>query len=112
MEVTKLQEDFLLDMLEYYCENPEERRNQNVYGNCMYAPQKDTSEGCAIGRKISKELQQKFDSRRESPVVNNVFNLLPENLQLLGCDFLTEVQQLHDGGYFWEEKDAPHVELL
>lgn len=51
-------EDFLIDTLEYYCENPSERRNKKQRG-CPYSSVKATSEGCAIGRHLDKETAPK-----------------------------------------------------
>lgn len=68
--------------------------------NCQYSPTA-TSEGCAIGRKLPKELAHFLDVTPVSfsgKSVNSqeVFDLMPEELKRLGKRFLRELQSLHD----------------
>lgn len=61
--------------------------------------------GCAIGRKCSAELADKLDKnfKNKSVIDNEVFNLLPYELQILGPYFLGRVQSLHDDDTYWDE---------
>lgn len=100
-DIKKLQEEFLLDMLAYYAEDPVNRRNFNETG-CKYYPVSDKSEGCAVGRKIKdKELCKMLDDL-EDPGVGNVFDDLPDDLKVCGKNFLTFVQVLHDSMMSWD----------
>jgi hypothetical protein len=67
---------------------------------CSYAA------GCAVGRKINSRLAKKLDkvidiTGDSSVSCPEVFNQLPKKLQVLGVDFLSELQQLHDGAEYW-----------
>jgi hypothetical protein len=70
---------------------------------CSYAA------GCAVGRKINSRLAKKLDkvidiTGDSSVSCPEVFNQLPKKLQVLGVDFLSELQQLHDSGQNWNDK--------
>jgi hypothetical protein len=71
-------------------------------GNCRYhLPGK---EGCAIGRKIvDKNLCRLLDDWDGDTGVSEIeiFEQLPEELQLLGKRFLEEIQELHDDEDNW-----------
>lgn len=108
-------EEFLLDMLDYYTVDPENRRCQ-IEGECKYSPETlhlSTSEGCAIGRHVTKEAALYLDNEYVS--VNNIFarssylKLLPEWLSDLGVDFLKHCQNLHDHNNHWNNKGLTHV---
>ena len=99
-------EDFLLDMLEYYSEDPECRRCKTINRSCSYSSEtisKDTSEGCAIGRVIEPSLAREFDENMSGTGVSEsvIFDELPEWLQNLGQKFLISIQVLHDLGHNW-----------
>lgn len=93
-------EDFLLDTLEYYLADPQARVNL-VEGTCQYTPLKDTSDGCAIGRFLTKENQRRLD---EDAVYASILSMedkdfkecIPEWMQKFGRDFLQAVQSFHD----------------
>ena len=59
--------------------------------------------GCAIGRHIlDKGLCKKLDNMSNGSVIlDEVFELLPDNLKELGKNFLFEIQKLHDNKYNW-----------
>ena len=106
---TMTREEFLLDMLEYYCVDPFNRRCASYDdGQCKYYPTHEGTEGCAIGRHLSPELAKKLDrytSSYTSASIDQVdITLLPNKLRLLGIEFLANVQNLHDTAEFWEEK--------
>lgn len=94
-------EEFLLDTLEYYSQDPSRRCFHTETRICYYSPvnaDNPNSEGCAIGRWLSPDLQLKLDNE-SYPGINtdDVFEQLPDNLQQLGQSFLSSVQSLHDG---------------
>lgn len=98
------QTEFLLDMLKYYCEDPS-RRCISPTNLCKYHPSTInhlTSEGCAIGRHLSKELAIELDNEELTDVMS-IFDKLPSELQKLGDDFLQNVQELHDVVRNWNE---------
>lgn len=97
--------EFLEEMVEYYSENTN-RRCVSESGNCYYNPvaakKQNISEGCAIGRKIPRELQEELD--KLGGVSNNeVFEKLPVELQKLSQNFLTKIQNLHDYSINWNK---------
>lgn len=108
MTLQEKQEGFLLDALEYYCQDPEKRRCTGKH-DCFYAPITLDTQGCMIGRKLPLELAKRLDGLKESDlgtgILNNdVFNLLPNSLKELDQEFLYQCQQLHDMNYYWNNK--------
>ena len=110
MNLTELQIKqlrLLKETVDYYSVDPINRRSL-LPGSllCVYSPHAK-SQGCAIGRLISKELAKYFD--RDSPaigtpVVDDVFHELPIDLQKLGLNYLVELQVFHDSHLFWNTK--------
>lgn len=95
------QTEFLLDTLQYYCEDTSRRCEKD--GRCKYHPSSinhSNSEGCAIGRHLPEELALKCDSDGAIGV-DIIFNELPDNLRLLGRSFLDDIQCLHDVEIYW-----------
>ncbi len=85
----------LQNTINYYWGKPE--RQCSGRAGCKYVPVSDETEGCAIGRLIPLELAKELDSTEYSGVSNyHTFNKLPQWLQYLGKDFLTDLQRLHD----------------
>lgn len=93
--MNKLQEKqaaFLISEISYRNSN---NRAINSNDRCLYSH--EFHGGCAIGRKIPQELCLILDGLSESSVdCNEVFEQLPEELQELTQDFLTDMQHLHD----------------
>ncbi len=87
--------------------NKGNRSVSNVHNNssgCWYAPQNDTTTGCAIGRLIEdKSICRILDKRGAYISEENAFDLLPAELQALGQGFLINLQQLHDYGGNWNQ---------
>jgi hypothetical protein len=112
--------EFLDDMVAYYRVDPAARRSVDsrtayypdgysyVSNQCTYAPIKETSEGCAIGRCLSREQAELFDKNSSAGVatVATIFIYLPEKLKALGRDFLTVVQAFHDVHSNWVDDVA------
>lgn len=94
---------FLEDTVNHYNSN----NRCELRGSCKYSPYtlgiENTSQGCAIGRYLSKRLAKKFD--KLSVVVSNpdVYEELPNKLKILGIHFLEDVQYLHDFRDNWDE---------
>lgn len=100
------QTEFLLDTLEYYCEDTSRRCEKD--GRCRYHPSSlslSNSEGCAIGRHLPEDLALKFDSKG-AVGVDRIFDKLPNNLRSLGEKFLDSIQSLHDVDYNWNVQDG------
>lgn len=97
---TQLQTLFLLETIFHYTSN-----NSGVEPDgetCSYTG------GCAIGRKIPFDLRVELDKgvgfEGLKGVGNgNVFNKLPAEMQVLECEFLGDVQKLHDILHNWCE---------
>jgi hypothetical protein len=76
---------------------------------CYYNPKtvnkEGKSEGCAIGRLISKRLSLKMDKTGGDGDIGNpkLFTLLPKKLQVLGIGFLIMLQNLHDVSVNWNK---------
>ena len=113
--------EFLDDMVAYYRVDPAARRSVSsrtaydpdgfgyVSNQCTYAPIKETSEGCAIGRCLSRNQAELFDkssSAGSGATVATIFIYLPEKLRALGRDFLTAVQAFHDVDSNWVDDVA------
>lgn len=101
-EIQKAQLKMLNEVVEYFSADPIPRRNANDL-NCQYKPFKSTSKGCAIGMYIEDvEIQKEMDIIGPIKfIVKDKPQLLPKWMLELGGDFLSEVQQLHDGQSYW-----------
>jgi hypothetical protein len=112
--IKQLQLEFLEEMVEYYSADPKKRRNYNeTIEACQYHPASEESEGCAIGRKVSKRLAKKLDNfiglgddDGTSVKCNGIFKLLPQKLQRLGKRFLIDIQDFHDEKDYWADKET------
>lgn len=100
--------EFLDDMVAFYSVDPIDRRAVN-YDVCKYK----TTDGkkCAIGRWI---LDENYDKDFEGNGIQSwktyestgktILQSLPEEIQLLGDEFLRDVQNLHDNRTYWDDK--------
>ena len=108
--------EYLLDTLEYYSVNPKERRSfiltEQGRPICKYAPVKETSEGCAIGRKLTGTTEQKqaWDKSCASYMsivstylnpINDIVDIRPEWMKDMSPRFLQELQRFHDTKLNW-----------
>lgn len=108
-------QELLDNTIRYYSEDIN-RRCRGEGRGCYYSPTKinkeGISEGCAIGRHLSPEVQLKFDnavdvgSQSITTLYNTpqYFNLLPEWMKKMPVKFLGKIQRLHDNSQFWNEK--------
>lgn len=100
-------EEFLLDMLDYYIVDPEGRRCNSEAG-CYYSPEtigKETSEGCAIGRKLDRVLANDLDSGGMSLCISDAiseYTVFPDYMYKLPIAFLSAIQVLHDKKENWD----------
>lgn len=106
-------EEFLLDLIAYYGEDPEARRNFGPVSRlCKYSPIISTSEGCAIGRHLIGTLEEKkrWDIRGGYLSVlicindNMLPDIRPEWMKGMNPDFLHCCQDLHDDIENWSYK--------
>lgn len=110
--------EYLLDTLEYYSVDPEKRRSfiliEPGRQSCKYAPVKETSEGCAIGRKLigTTEQKQAWDKSYASYMgivgtylgpINDVVDIRPEWMKDMSMNFLQELQRFHDNKSNWAD---------
>lgn len=120
-ELNQKRKDFLEDMIQYYVGHPDRRNfkpektfKDNMVNVCRYSPHTTEkvgiSEGCAIGRKLPPMLALKLDVKFSGGAsIAKVFGNLeireeiPEDLKILGLDFLWNVQSLHDREQYWKE---------
>jgi hypothetical protein len=89
--------EFLEETINHF--NSENRGYNEYKGMCTY------SDGCAIGRKLSKELCKTLDKCEGITGVSckSIFNELPQELRELKQDFLEHIQSLHDHGPYWNK---------
>lgn len=96
--IPKTREDFLKSTIEHF---NSDALGLDSGGHCSYEG------GCAIGRFLNSALAKQFDLGKvgnPTSVDNTViFNLLPEELKVLGQDFLEKVQKLHDNPAYWSK---------
>lgn len=107
------QEEFLIEMLDYYSPDPENKRcvKDGETTICAYSPKtlkSSTTEGCAIGRHLPPELAERFDieypNSRISSFYDKEISNLPTQLKDLTLSFLVKVQNLHDIKINWAKK--------
>lgn len=105
----------LEETVEYYSQNPEERRCVNSKnGKCYYHGKnaQKKSEGCAVGRLLSNELQLELDenytlnSKEDNSSVSGIFHNLPDDIKDLGKQYLHNLQQLHDQDFYWNNESG------
>lgn len=100
--------DFLADTINHYSENPEKKRCFNkVQGSCRYHPVNSKTDGCAIGRHMTRENQIKADMEFKNVEILIIIKpeLFPKWMRELGHDFLGKVQRLHDFGSNWNKSE-------
>lgn len=90
---------FTDDTVKYHSEDVTRRGLSNDKAFCAYRGYNGTK--CAIGRHIPDD-QYNVNFENES-LTDRIMQTLPEEVQLLGKDFLNEVQNLHDGPIYWDE---------
>lgn len=99
-------EEILLDMLEFYTNDPTQRCVDEG-GGCYYSDVFvcHKSEGCAIGRMLDPELSKRLDNLYNTSSIKSIISLhsdlLPKWLLEHDEGFLTYVQTLHDNSRNW-----------
>ena len=81
-----------------------------VDGGCFYSPISDKTEGCAIGRHLTKKAKKAFDKcNNGNTQIRAVFEneslkkMAPKWMQKMDISFLVNMQQLHDSKGNWNE---------
>lgn len=102
------------DTIKYYSEDPSRRAVCPDNDGCFYWSA-TSDKRCAIGRLIPEDLAKEF-AKANLPVTC-IFSKLPNELQVHGEKFLTDLQFLHDIRRFWDgvglsEQGKEHVALL
>lgn len=93
--------EFLNDTVNYYSEDVT-RRAVDCYEICVYFDE-TTKNKCAIGRFIDENILKSKIQLFGSVARNEIFELLPKNIQELEKRFLMEMQFLHDNSDNWNE---------
>lgn len=99
-----------LEILQWEMENRNLINRNAKSDGCRYEPfGGERKYGCAVGRLLPTEIQQKCDSfyciDEGSSVSNaNILKRLPEDILALGKKFLEALQGLHDDEDNWTEK--------
>lgn len=113
-ELIQKQLKVLQETKEYYEQDTQGRRCTD--GEiCMYNPssigKQETSEGCAIGRLLTPELKEQFDTDFRGGGVSSdkIFNSLPQDIRELGQGFLTRLQDFHDTEHYWNADGLTNV---
>ena len=92
--------DLLNDAIAYYWGREERKCYNSFIGCCTYYPTTPQTDGCAIGRLIPLKLCKMLDKTGDGISYDGAFAKLPLWLQLLGQNFLTKLQALHDSNDF------------
>lgn len=112
MNLTKLQIQklrLLKETKDYYSIDPSNRRCA-IDDDCYYSPdtvgKEKTSQGCAIGRLLNKDLKKYLDYNFGLCGISNdvLFIELPEWLQEYDKEFLKHLQNFHDFNIYWSDK--------
>ena len=110
MDKQQQMQDILKETVDYYNEDPVNRRSVTEDGDCMYTWGK---KHCAVGRFLKEKYQDEtWDSNNES--VNelclhaddgesNIDWCLIDKAQGLDADFWGRLQMMHDTVSYWEE---------
>ena len=102
-------QDILKETVEYYREDPANRRCLTDDGNCMYTWGKTH---CAVGRYLKPEHQREDwnlnndsvnELRERSDEGYSIDWALRDEVQGLDADFWTLLQEIHDTTSYWEE---------
>ena len=102
--IRRKRREFLDEMVIHFSANP-----RAIDPNGKYVYSHSVNGGCAIGRKVSADLANRFDCAGIETWLNlrvsdpRIFNLLPIELSILGATFLQECQGLHDISVFWSQ---------
>lgn len=95
--------ELLDETVKYYSTDPDGRRCA-VDGCCYYHPKtlglEGKSEGCAIGRLLSRRMALQFDNNGGDSI-DELFEILPMKIKKYGIVFLTDLQMLHDFDRYW-----------
>ena len=98
-------QDILKDTVDYYREDPGERRAVDENGDCLYT----TEDGrhCAIGRYMREEfLDTEFKENNGVGVhglSSNIDYYLRHDVRGLDADFWRDLQDMHDKTGYWNE---------
>ena len=112
--------DILKDTIEYYAEDPDNRRSVDENGNCKYTLHTDTGRDrhCAIGKYLKKEYQRE-DWVENDMSINELcdqsddYNIdwcLRKDVQGLDTNFWKNLQDFHDSHSCWITEDDYNID--
>ena len=101
-------QDILKDTIDYYREDPVNRRSVDKDGNCKYTW---GNTHCAIGRYLKEEYQRENWTENDMSVNElssysdrmSIDYFLVEKVHGLDLDFWTRLQDMHDRISYWEK---------
>jgi len=105
------------DTVQYYKEHPrcigwkeeEDYRGftNRYWGQVMYSGESlmVETDGDAVGRLLPKSLRKVIDKVFGEAGISRIWNMLPEDIQELGEEFLIELSCLHDNDKWWFKND-------
>ena len=102
MQESHTREELLQNTVNHFNSNNRSEFCMNEHSSiCKY---RSGNKGCAIGRELTDELAYELDDLNCGFVSEpEVFNLLPERLQMMKSDYLKSIQELHDNKIHWDE---------
>ena len=101
-------QDILKETVDYYSEDPVNRRSLTEDGDCMYTW---GNKHCAVGRFLKKEFQDETWSGNNESVFqlsdysgnSSIDKFLVDKVHGLDIDFWVRLQDIHDTVGYWEE---------
>ena len=112
------EEEFLIDTIQYYHNNPTHRCTNNI-GGCWYSTENiyqpnveniNGGSGCAIGRVCTPENRLALDSTEGDgdtdiiSIISGAQSLLPDWMTIMSPSFLGKIQGLHDSNSYWNSR--------
>lgn len=98
--------ELLINTLDYYLGDTNRRCTDNHSQGCYYDPinadKAEISEGCAIGRWMTKRQKRKADKIEDGGVCNLPDELIPLKLRKFKIELLSSIQFLHDATPNWK----------
>jgi hypothetical protein len=106
----KTQTDIVLETLQFYLEDPKNRR-ASTGGGCFYGRPGGETRNCALGRCMTDEaLEKLWDSPHTASVLASVYGSLDQFLRPEyhghSTKFWSRLQQLHDENAHWNPEDS------
>jgi hypothetical protein len=101
LKVSKTKQELLNNTIAFYSEDVTRRAYDEEKGVCMYHT--EDGRNCAIGRELKSPstFGVATDSADEGVGSLSLMKELPKRLRVMGEEFLSNIQQLHDSDKYW-----------